>query len=293
MASGKKQHYVPQFYQKGFANSEEMLWVYDRKMQAYRFLHPKSICVEDDLYSIRPKDGPTNRAIETKVLHRIEGTAATAIKSAVSVENITENHIEIIAYFIGLQFTRLPTFMRMVLGSYQKYLDEFARVNFTDVNRTAKILERYQRDTGDQSEMSAETMTDMIVNKKVTIGPTEMSFLQQMFRHAEVCAKRLHESSWTFLEAPGSSGFVVCDRPFVSVPPEGVRFPTLSYGTPGVVNYFPLSKRFCLRFEHDKEGLSFQNLDSAQVRTINLNIAANSERFVMGSSEAQLRSIVE
>jgi len=38
--AARKHHYVPVFYQKGFADANEMLSVYDRKLHTYKELHP-------------------------------------------------------------------------------------------------------------------------------------------------------------------------------------------------------------------------------------------------------------
>jgi hypothetical protein len=36
----RKHHFVPVFYQKGFADRDGLLWVYDRKLRTFKRLHP-------------------------------------------------------------------------------------------------------------------------------------------------------------------------------------------------------------------------------------------------------------
>ena len=48
-----KHHYVPVFYQKHFAASDGLLWVYDRKLKTCKQLYPLSICFQHDLYAFK------------------------------------------------------------------------------------------------------------------------------------------------------------------------------------------------------------------------------------------------
>ncbi len=77
----KKHHYVPVFYQKGFADADLMLWRYDRHLHEYKHLPPKVICREEDLYAVRAEDGTWDRRIESEVLSPIDNTAADIIRN--------------------------------------------------------------------------------------------------------------------------------------------------------------------------------------------------------------------
>src|ERR1700682_2162478 len=75
LMAAKKHHYVPVFYQKGFADADGLLWVYDRNHETSKQLHPKVVCRAEDLYAVRPKNAPRDRTIETDVLSPIESVA--------------------------------------------------------------------------------------------------------------------------------------------------------------------------------------------------------------------------
>ena len=83
----QRHHYVPEFYQKGFT-SEGRLWKYDRRFHSYNRCYPKENCFEWDLYAVRPGNGPEDRRIETDVLSRIDGAAATTIKNGSIAESM-------------------------------------------------------------------------------------------------------------------------------------------------------------------------------------------------------------
>ena len=62
----RKHHYVPVFYQRHFVDEDGLLWVYDRKRQAYSHLHPRVVCSQNDFYTVFSKDGTIVRAVETQ-----------------------------------------------------------------------------------------------------------------------------------------------------------------------------------------------------------------------------------
>jgi hypothetical protein len=59
----RKHHFVPQFYLKMFADSDERLWTYDLVERHYIKVHPKNLCFQNDLYTIDP-EGTRNVYVE-------------------------------------------------------------------------------------------------------------------------------------------------------------------------------------------------------------------------------------
>jgi Protein of unknown function (DUF4238) len=75
----RRHHYVPQFYQKGFSDTDERLWLYDRRTQKYAKAHPRDICCEKEFYTIDPQ-GTRDRHIESDWLSQVDGDGAAAIR---------------------------------------------------------------------------------------------------------------------------------------------------------------------------------------------------------------------
>lgn len=73
----RKHHYVPKFYQKGFADAEGLLWVYDRARKTYHHLPPEAVCCERDFYSVKPEGLPRDARIESEYLSRIDAAGGT------------------------------------------------------------------------------------------------------------------------------------------------------------------------------------------------------------------------
>jgi hypothetical protein len=92
------------------------------------------------------------------------------------------------------------------------------------------------------------------------------------------------------LVASDETGFIICDCPVVVVPPKGSD--QVGFLVPGSAKYFPLSRHLCLRLGDPGRLRKHRKIDKESVRIVNQNIAANSERFIMGPSRVQLENIV-
>jgi len=289
----KKHHYVPVFYQKGFADTDNMLWVYDRKLQRYKQLHPIVVCRSEDLYTVRQEGGTNDRRIETDILSPIESAAAPVVRKL--APGVTRNPVELVALmmFISLQYTRLTSFGRAVSSLVEMTGNEMMQMQFGTLERARRTLANYEREMGAPLTDDAAGMVEAVNSGHVRAHANETGFLRYMFEIASTLESWLEQADWTVLTAPKTSGFIVCDHPFVTVPKQGTVPDGVGYGIPGTTCYFPLTRDICLMFRQGDEGFRHRRLDSREVRTINHNVAANSDRFVMGSDLTQLEAVVK
>lgn len=288
----KKHHYVPVFYQKGFADAEGLLWVYDRKLKTYKHLHPRVVCFTEDLYTVRPDNAPRDRRIETEILSPIESDTAPIIRKLAPGVALSEEETAKLAFFIALQRTRLPSFGRAVSRMQEVNMEQMMRIQFANVDRATTALNELAARTGEKVDLEPASMVKAVLNSEIKVSATERPFFEAMFEQAKNLAKWMSRAHWSFLMAPASHPFILCDHPFTIVPPEGVMLDGVGPGLPGVVNYFPISKRWCLRLFYGEFDMKFWDIDSLYVRLVNRNVAANSERFIMGSNQQQLGDIV-
>lgn len=289
MGESRKHHYVPVFYQKNFANSHGLLWVYDRRLKTYKELHPRSVCFEKDLYTLKRKNAPWERRVESVCLSLVDRVGASAIRELLS-GNASGEILATLAYFIGVQFNRLPSVGKFIGSVYVKGAKEMMRLMAANVGRMQCVLERYSRETGESLNVSAESMVEAVKSNRLEIVATEVPFLQSMFQHADNLRKVIQGLDWQILVAPPKAGFIICDNPVVVVPPRGTK--DLGFGVPGAVKYFPLTRRFCLCLGDVGGSFSYRKISKEKGRVINFNIAANSERFIMGPEKAQLVNVV-
>jgi hypothetical protein len=285
----RKHHYVPVFYQLNFASSGELLWVYDRQLRTYKELHPRVICFEKDLYAVKPENKPRDSQIESKVLVMVDGFGSKGIHDF-DIDKPTPESTDAVALFAAFQYTRVPTISRDVRATYAAGIQQLSRMSFANVERAKAIIERYERETGESLNITPESMVADIQGKHLQFVATEVPFLTNMLEQAVNLSKVITGLSWEILIAPDDTGFIICDCPLVVVPQKG-RI-NVGFLVPGCVKYFPLTRRLCLRLGEAGKTRKHRRVDKKTVRIINQNIAANSERFIMGPSRLQLENVV-
>jgi hypothetical protein len=287
----RRHHYLPVFYQAGFADDDARLWLYDRKTQRYAKPHPKNICCETELYTIDP-EGRQDRMIESQYLSQVDGEAATAIRLLAKQGQLDQEWTESFSIFMAFLITRSPAFRAMTTQFYKATAEEFMRISSTDVERARHELEQYRRVTGDPAEgVTAESMVEAVRGGHLTVSVTERPFLRAMFKDVEFLARRIASFGWRIFSAPPETGFIISDYPFVVVPPR--EHPELvGLGLPGTIMYFPLNRALCLRMGEPDFEFSHLRISKEEVRIINQNIAVNSERFIMGRALTQLQHII-
>ncbi len=286
----RRHHYVPVFYQNHFLNVSGLLWVYDRKLNTYKELHPDSVCFKKDLYAVKPEGGSRDASVESEYLAKVDGLGASAIRDIVE-RKLTRSVQRAVAYFAAHQFMRLPSKRRQISEQYERTAVDAMRVTFANTDRAKEVLDRLAEKTGTRDDMSPELMVQFVKGDNMRLVATEIPFLTNLISQAQELSGLIARFDWQVLVSPEDRGFITCDDPLVIVPPEGVR--NVGLAVPGAVKYLPLTRHLCLRLGDFDAGLTFRNIDGETVRTVNKNIAADSDRFIMGPVLSQLQKIVE
>ena len=289
----RRQHYVPVSYQNGFADTDGRIWLYDRKTQRYAKASPRDVCCENEIYTIDPQ-GIQDRRIERQLLSQVDGDGAAAIRHfSAGPGQFGDDWTEAFSIFMAFQITRNPAFRSLMVQNYRAYGEEYLRIFFNDVERAKRQLETYQLATGDVigDEVTPESMVEAVVGGHLRVNVTERAFLQHMMQQALYLAEWIASFQWTVLEAPSTTGFIVCDCPFVVVPPRE-HSDLIGLAIRGTVKYFPITASLCLRMGEPDYGFSYNRLSREEVRIVNQNIAVNSERFIMGPVRTQLEHVI-
>jgi hypothetical protein len=292
----KKHHYIPQFYQRGFTAGNGLLWVYDRKLKTYKQLPPKTICCVEDFYSIKCDSAPQDRQIESTILSHIDGCGADVIRRVKSGEHLDGPGFRELVRYVAFQYTRTPCFRRGIESLYIKNAELMSRIMFATPERAKEAIERYHQDDTVQTTVTPESMVEAVLGEHLQVKVTEAPFLSQLLSLPEKLEPILEASNAEVLIAPENTGFIFCDNPIVAVPPEGFDINCgdgVGIAYPGAIRYFPLTRGLCLRLGEPDFGFRYRRVAREIVRTVNCNVAANSERFIMGSDHAQLQSAVK
>lgn len=257
----------------------------------YNSLAPKVICFQKDLYALRPTEGVKDQRIESEAFGIADGRCAAALKEVVTGKIPADSEtLETIAYFVGLQSSRLPSSGEYIATIYRRGAEEMMRLSAASVERMQSLIDQHAQSSGEKITVSAESMVEAVRGKHIQVEVTERPFIDHIFKFADFLARTLFAMSWDFLIAPDESGFILCDDPFVIVPPKGGKY--IGIGIPGAVKYFPLSRKFCVRIGDPGNAIRYTRIDAETIQIINSNIAANSDRFVMGPDRKQLESVI-
>src|ERR1700690_3876882 len=177
---------------------------------------------------------------------------------------------------MGIQYSRLPSYAKLISAIYKKGAEEMMRLMSVNVERMKSTIEQYSRATGEKVDVSPESMIEAVRGNHLDVVVNELPFIRHLFKQAENLSEVFETLTWQILVAPPESSFVFCDDPVVIVPPKGVR--DVGFVVPGSVKYFSLTRNFCLRLGDVGNTFTYRDVDQQTVGIINQNIAAHSER---------------
>ncbi len=285
---------MPQFYLKSFADEEGLVWTYDRVKQQYLRLPPKVIAAENDLYSLSTADAKARTSIEAMLANLVEGPVVPVINKLTPAYRPTQTELEHLAMFVSFQRVRAPGAHEQINTAMKEFGKEFTRSSFATRERVAAGFEAMRRATGEVLDVDPEKLVEFVQNGQWDISIGRHAILAMMLDQALEMVPVVASLNWTFLFAAKGRAFITSDVPFVVVPPRGwAKEAGVGMVTPRALKYLPLASGVCLRMGEPDGGRRTRIVDGAVVRTINANVAANSERFIFANNDASLRRAVK
>lgn len=135
----KAQHYVGQFYLRGFANAKEMMFCYDKKAAKSHPTPVSAAAQEPYFYEIAPgttQDPIPLNAVED-TLSNIEGIAASQLRELVKCadeDKIPQELLGEFCSFVAVQWMRTrthrDTIHEMITKGCQTVVDDLVKLNF-------------------------------------------------------------------------------------------------------------------------------------------------------------------
>ncbi|MGJ5813691.1 DUF4238 domain-containing protein [Paludibaculum fermentans] len=289
----RQNHYLPQFYQLGFADESGCPWVYDRKDDAYRQLPTKRTGVEKDLYTTMTPEGHQNDEVERMLADKIDGPTKAIIERLDDKDMRWEGEDRwILALFVALMRTRTPAFDK----EQKEFGDKLLRWVSKKQNPTPEAFaDAWLKATGEVVEAAtAKRAFDVIQNDQYDVDIPRQNIIKMMLELSLELAEALMTLNWTILSIPNACSFITCDHPFVVIPPVGLNGDLSGYGirTAGATTAVPLSSRSLICFHESGHGIGYRLARRDEVRYFNAEVATNSERFVLARDRPLLESVV-
>ncbi len=195
-----RHHFVPQGYLRGFScptHGRQFVWVYDKRPgRAPTCKSVKSIAWAPAYYAQERDDGSLDTdTLENGLAINIDAKAAELV-SSLNPENQSKFHLtkeqeDLLAFFIALSLTRVPSFrdgLRDVYSQIAQYTAEM-------------IGPQLWKGTGPVP--------------KITTEAKEWVTLNHMIEGAGEIAESLKTKEWQFFRAPSDTLFITSDNPVV------------------------------------------------------------------------------
>ena len=289
-----RNHYIPQFYLKGFSNDGINIYRLDKATTEIKLLPIPSVGYEKNIYTYRTINH-TNDTLE-KLFSQIEGQAATYIDKLRANLELSEQEKADLSIFLSFQMLRTPASQNKVLGVETELREQFIRMTM-EMTPPERIQEFFKSRGENMTVEQAKDIIDFGANKKrskIEFDFPQEYWIKGMLKMAMELCPIFQICDWEIRHSIKKNGFITSDHPFLLVAGEK---PHPFYGvgllTPKSKKIIPLASDICL-VAHDpneKPNIVHTEADKNFYRKINKYTLANAERYVFSSDLGKIEKL--
>jgi hypothetical protein len=275
VTEAKLQHYVPQYYLRGFIDAKEQLYVVDRPRQKFFRVPTKKVGGELYFNLINVK-GLDPFAVE-KALAEMEGIVAPALERVKAAKSLAdEGDRSAVMNLIAAVTMRNPK-RRAVIGEIVKQAGQLSVAEGLSTEAKFNEFVSAMKAQGKKVSETYEEMRELVAGTPGRFKvPQEFNILTELRLHDHL-VRRYEERKWQVVVAgERSGGFVTSDHPVCLRWSDGQDHGNLSPGlaVPHTEVTFPLSPQLVLRgtFEGGEDKVE---ADTATVAGINSLLISN------------------
>lgn len=254
-------HYVPQYYLKGFSKDNgKSIWVYDKHVKREFRTQVKSVGNITGFYSAD---------VEQYLADIIEDPANKVIEKIRNQELISDSEKEILAEYMAVMFKRVPRGLERLNEMAPSICDDLYEEISDDLLQIAK-------DEPDKLHIVNKRLSEIeVILERYAKNPPKKIWLENIppGRSPQVVAA-LVGMTWRFIVIQNSMNFLTSDNPLFYFTSIGVRKPDSEA-------CFPISSKILL-WATWRNDLSqgYINATSQIVKEMNRRAASNATRFV-------------
>lgn len=291
MTKPKRHHFLPEFYLNGFAR-DGLLAVFDREKNEYRSQPPKNTAVIGHFYAFHNTAGELDYGLET-FFSQIEGNAKPVIEKLEQGSTIEAQERIDFGLFLAVLFNRVPKFEREIDEIADAAGKAMMKKMFPSVEA---IEEHFRREADADRSYSAQHFYDFIHKEQYSFVGNRDLTIRTMLEQTPEIAKTLTLMDWAVAHADDRSSFITTDSPFGFIVPEEIKRsgePALGVSSPKVTKIIPLSRRIAFLLGGFGAGFGHFNFSRPDVRELNVAVATECDRYIIGPDEALVRSVVK
>lgn len=297
----KRNHYIPQFYLRGFSQDNTRLYVFDKRAinqnSSFRFQTTESIAFENNLYTYENK----NREKETleDFFCQIEGMAKTVIEKLEQKRNITPIERGHLALFVAFLWLRTPTAKRESLDA-QEELAEKAMRKMYHFPQQKELMKKFLAERGERkTDEEIDDLIDFVINpkrSKFVVDFPSGYWIKQMLTLGNDIYIYLAHCEWEIKHAIKRYAYLTSDHPVLLMPSEKPDpFWGVGLLTPNVKKILPLTANMYLIMHepHDELILNHSVGDKDFIRKVNEWTLKNADRFVFSPDFGKIQKLVK
>ena len=259
-------HYLPQYYLKGFSETDDnMLWAYE-KVSGKKFnTQIKSLANINDFYS---------QETEQYLANDIEGPANEVLDKIRSRHSINENDKHTFAQYMAVMWKRVPRGKEDLKKKAPRIADGISKKLNSDLDnaiakdhQNAELIEKRRKEIDD------------IVSTYAANPPKDIWLENIPPERTPRIVEALNAMTWTFWEFDQSPVFLTCDDPVF-------YFTSIGVGKPDSELSFPISSHIIL-WATWREDLpsTFIKASTQIVKEFNRRTVDNAVRYVFHARE--------
>lgn len=284
MAKHKRHHYIPRVYLKNFTNSNDKVWVYDKKLKTLKELSTKDTTLEKELYTITDADGNKNYSLE-ELFGKIETIASPIINKIINKQVMSFEEKTQLALFIALLNNRTIA----AIENYDKTSCEMLT--------WMKNMRLYHGEFDSLINNMKYSKEDAIQKiKDVKIHLNKETNLKLLIDLAGTSAEYFSLMEWRILYIKNKDcNFITSDNPLFLLPEKISNDYGYGIATPGVQKIIPLSSNIILSIG-DLENIAVHGCtisERIRIRQINMLLFMSARRFVIANNKDLLKNLIK
>ena len=291
----KLQHYVPQFYLRGFQSSLGNVWQYDAVQNALKEIGIPVVAAANDLYTFEDEEGNKRTDIE-KEFARLEGRFSRVISKIDETDELSPVDRVDLAIFCGLQYLRTPKNHDRIQQATSGFAKWSMRFMASNQEHFYRHLDHLEEENPDLVIEDKEKLRQFILEDDYEVSSTSNAFfLENVVESIEEISNIIKDMEWALFRAPRESQFVTSDDPFTMLLSRKridlMDGPGLKI--PGTEISIPLTSKTCLVMATEsRKSLRCGSAPKALVRLVNLRTTDTAYRFLYGGNRLLLESLV-
>lgn len=284
MAKPKRHHYIPRVYLKNFTNSNDKVWVYDKKLKTLKELSTKDTTLEKELYTITDADGNKNYSLE-EFFGKIETTTSPIINKIINKQVISLE-----------EKTQLSLFIALLDNRTIAAIDDYNKTS-SDILMWIKDVRLYHGEFDsliNKMECSKEEAKQKIKDAKIRLN--KETNLKSLIELAGISAEYFFQMEWRILYIKNKNcNFITSDNPLFLLPEKISNDYGYGIATPGVQKIIPLTSNIILSIG-DLGNIAVHVCTISarmRIRQLNMLLFMSARRFVISNNKELLENLIE